>query len=207
MTDSQFNQWWHDYQTRFPRIADWLAKSPDKPATLATWRDVLRDAELTDCMEINRRMSSGIVSPIGEFSEHRTAQVIATEARIISGNRRLQETEHAGLDIDDCDLCGGSGFVRVWHGALVACLKHRVDEVHVREHGVQKIYRMIDDGKPKPNTAVVRCSCAAAARYEKSFPQSYNEDDYCRVVSDGPQADVDAWLARKPKMFGAYSGN
>lgn len=93
MNRTEFDRWWADLLLRWPSVSVWLAKSfPDatqQAALLRTWRDVLKDVAIADCLEVNQKMQSGDLGWVGEYDadKERLPQHVRRLARQLTFER------------------------------------------------------------------------------------------------------------------------
>ena len=59
MNKPEFNKWWLDYSTRFPDTGEWMNKQPAANEVLTVWQEALINVELSDALEVNRRLTRG----------------------------------------------------------------------------------------------------------------------------------------------------
>ena len=85
MTPREFDLWWADATTRWPSLQSWLTKcfpaSPQQVAFLRTWREVLADVGLADCLDVNRQMQSGALERVGEHDTDRERERLPQHVR------------------------------------------------------------------------------------------------------------------------------
>lgn len=111
MNVTEFNSWFDDFETRFPKRSEPFTSS----ATKTKWMQVLAETELAAAMEVNRKLHTEEITIPEFFSWERIPALVRNEADRVMVNWRLDEARERNPppDTHTC-ACGGTKIVSVY---------------------------------------------------------------------------------------------
>jgi hypothetical protein len=159
MTKTECNQWWQDFQAKFPSVGKWAATLTEIQwrEVFAAWEESLSSVRLADALEVNRLMRSGVIAEVGTFDSDREkiGFVVRSEADNLARSRRPKIPDDWEHDRVKCVHCRDTGLVEcfkpTWHLCLAAQSEIPASFKDARDAGWK-------GGRP---TKMVFCSCPA----------------------------------------------
>jgi hypothetical protein len=198
MTEPEFHEWLAFHAARFPSLASWLGKVPDRPARgmpsrgdiLGAWFDTLRTLPLDAAKDASRLMhvQPDVEQPKAADRHPAMILAIARKARASVATPAWQPRRNVdGHETYACPTCRDTGAVSVFSAETI---------------------RRVKAGRDKPIvTEAARCACEAACRNWP--PLAYDPARMIRVdplrMEHEQLDDVRAWTPAVVLTPGRYS--